>query len=114
MDMNEKYGGLFKAMPKAPLAEFLERVLEGLDEGQRSRLIIGEVSYNRYSPTVETLEVFMCLEPEDKNHWIWVRVESDSSRGTIEEQFLTKDSYLKQELHSLEECFDYYERKNEE
>jgi len=27
----------------------------------------------------------------------------------IEEQFLTKDSYRKQVLHSLEECFEYYD-----
>ena len=53
----------------------------------------------------------MVIDNPESDQWIWVRIESDSSRDTIEELILTRDSQEK-EPHSLEECFDYYERIN--
>ena len=79
-----------------------------------TKRIMEDVSYHRHNAEIVTLEAWMVMDNPESDRWIWVRVESDSSRNIIEEQFLTKDSYRKEELHSLEECFDYYERKNAE
>ena len=107
-----KYEELFAAFGKAPMKEFLELIFEGLSPELKRRLIIEDVSYHRHNAEIVTLEAWMVMDNPESDRWIWVRVESDSSRNIIEEQFLTKDSYRKEELHSLEECFDYYERKN--
>ena len=104
-----KYSDLFAAFEKAPMKEFLELLFNGVPPELKKRLIIEDVSYHRHSAVIVTLEAWMVIDNPESNRWIWMRVESDSSRDTIEEQFLTKDSYRKQELHSLEECFDYYE-----
>ena len=85
-----KYVELFAAFGKAPMKEFLELLFEG-------------VSYHRHNAEIVTLEAWMIIDNPESDRWIWVRVEADSSHNTIEEQFLTKDSYRKQELHSLEE-----------
>lgn len=111
MDKN-KYAELFAAFGKAPMKEFLELMFEGVPPALKIRLIIEDVSYHRHNAEIVTLEAWMVIDNPESDLWIWVRVESDSSRNTIEEQFLTKDSYRRQELHSLEACFDYYERKN--
>lgn len=113
MDKN-KYAELFAAFGKAPMKAFLELLFEGVPLALKKRLIIEDVSYHRHNAEIVTLEAWMLIDSPESDRWIWVRVESDSSRDTIEEQFLTKDSYRKQELHSLTECFDYYERKNAE
>lgn len=113
MDKN-KYAELFAAFGKAPMKAFLELLFEGVPLALKKRLIIEDVSYHRHNAEIVTLEAWMLIDSPESDRWIWVRVESDSSRDTIEEQFLTKDSYQKQELHSLTECFDYYERKNAE
>ncbi len=107
-----KYEELFAAFGRAPMKEFLELLFEGVPPALKKRLIIEDVSYHRHNADIVTLEAWMVIDNPESDLWIWVRVESDSSRNTIEEQFLTKDSYRRQELHSLEECFDYYERKN--
>ena len=108
MDKN-KYAELFAAFGKAPMKEFLELIFEGLSPELKRRLIIEDVSYHRHNAEIVTLEAWMVMDNPQSDRWIWVRVESDSSRNIIEEQFLTKDSYRKQELHSLEECFEYYD-----
>lgn len=105
-----KYEELFAAFGKAPMKEFLELIFEGLSPELKRRLIIEDVSYHRHNAEIVTLEAWMVIDNPESDRWIWMRVESDSSRDIIVEQFLTKDSYRKQELHSLEECFDYYER----
>ena len=103
-----KYEELFAAFGKAPTKEFLELLFEGVPPELKNRLIIEDVSYHRHNAEIVTLDAWMVIDHPESDRWIWVRVESDSSRDTIEEQFLTKDSYRKQELHSLEECFHYY------
>ena len=104
-----KYVKLFAAFGKAPMEEFLELLFEGVSKELKNRLIIEDVSYHRHSAEIVTLEAWMVIDSPESDRWIWVRVEADSSHNTIEEQFLTKDSYRKQELHSLDECFDYYD-----
>lgn len=107
-----KYNELFAAFEEAPMKEFLELLFEGVPVELKDRLVIQDVSYHRLSPEIVTLESWMVIDNPDSEQWIWVRVECDSSQDTIEEQFLTKDSYRKHELHTLEECFNYYERNN--
>lgn len=109
-----KYKELFAAFGKAPMKAFLELLFDGVSLELKKRIIIEDVSYHCHNAEIVTLEAWMVIDNPESDRWIWVRVESDSSQGTIEEQFLTKDSYRKQELHSLEECFDYYERKKAE
>ena len=96
------------------MRDFLELLFKEVPDQLRKRLIIEDISYHRHNAEIVTLEAWMVIDNPDSEKWIWVRVESDTSQNTIEEQFLTKDSYRRQELHSLEECFDYYERKNAE
>lgn len=109
-----KYKELFAGFGKAPMKAFLELLFDGVSLELKKHIIIEDVSYHRHNAEIVTLEAWMVIDNPESDRWIWVRVESDSSQGTIEEQFLTKDSYRKQELHSLEECFDYYERINVE
>lgn len=104
-----KYKELFVAFGQAPMKEFLDILFEGVPIELKNRLIIQEVSYHRLSPEIVTLEAWMVIDNPESDRWIWVRIESDSSRSTIEDLFLTKDSYRKQELHSIEDCFDFYE-----
>jgi len=108
-----KYSELFTAFAKAPMKAFLELLFEGVPLELKKRLIIEDVSYHRHNADIVTLEAWMVIDNPESDLWIWVRVESDSSRNMIEEQFLTKDSYRRHELHSLEECFEYYERNAE-
>lgn len=109
-----KYEELFAAFGRAPMRDFLELLFKEVPDQLRKRLIIEDISYHRHNAEIVTLEAWMVIDNPDSEKWIWVRVESDTSQNTIEEQFLTKDSYRRQELHSLEECFDYYERKKAE
>ncbi len=109
-----KYLELFAAFGEAPMKDFLELLFEGVPVELKDRLIIQDVSYHRLSPEIVTLEAWMVIDNPESDQWIWVRIESDSSRDTIEELFLTRDSSQEKEPHSLEECFDYYERKNAE
>ena len=104
-----KYSELFAAFEEAPLKEFLELLVDGVPQELKKRLIIEDVSYHRHSAAFVTLDAWMVINSPDSERWIWVRVEFDASHNTIVEQFLAKDSYRQQELHSLEECFDYYE-----
>ena len=104
-----KYNELFAAFEEAPMKEFLKLLFEGVPVELKDRLIIQDVSYHRLSPEIVTLEAWMVIDSPDSERWIWVRVEFDASLNTIEEQFLARDSYRQQELHSLEDCFDYYE-----
>lgn len=108
MNVKEKYEGLFKAIPKAPLADFLEKTLEGLNPEVRSKLIIEQVSYNRYSPEVDTLEAFLCLSPVEKNQWIWARVERDLRQESFEEHFFVSSAEGKFAMDSMAECIGYY------
>ena len=105
----DKYAELFTAFGKAPMKAFLELLFEGLPKELKKRLIIEDISYHRHNADIVTLEAWMVIDNPESNRWIWVRVEYDSFRNTIEEQFLTKDSYQRQELLSIEECFEYYE-----
>lgn len=109
-----KYKELFAAFERAPMRDFLELLFKEVPDQLRKRLIIEDISYHRHNAEIVTLEAWMVVDSPDSERWIWVRVEFDASHNTIEEQFLAKDSYRQQELHSLEECFDYYERKNAE
>ena len=104
-----KYEKIFTAFGKAPMKEFLELLFVGVPPALKKRLIIEDVSYHRHNAEIVTLEAWMVIDNPESDRWIWVRVESDSSRDTIEEKLLTKDSYRKEELHSLEECFEYYD-----
>lgn len=104
-----KYEKLFAAFGRAPMRDFLELLFKEVPDQLRKRLIIEDISYHRHDAEIVTLEAWMVIDNPESEKWIWVRVESDASQNTIDEQFLTKDSYRKQELHSLEECFDYYE-----
>ena len=106
-----KYNELFTAFGKAPMKEFLELLFEGVTVELKYRLILQDVSYHRLSPEIVTLEAWMVIDYPESDRWIWVRIESDSSNDTIEEQFLARDSYRKQELHSLGDCFDYYDNE---
>ena len=104
-----KYNELFVAFGKAPMKEFLEILFEGVPVELKDRLILQDVSYHRLSPEIVTLEAWMVIDYPESDRWIWLRIESDSSNDTIEEQFLARESYRKQELHSLGDCFDYYD-----
>ena len=104
-----KYKELIAAFEKAPMKEFLKLLFKGVPPELKKRLIIEDVSYHRHSAVIVTLEAWMVIDSPDSEQWIWVRVECDSSQNTIEEQFLAKDSYRRQELHSIEECIGYYE-----
>ena len=104
-----KYEELFAAFGKAPMKEYLELLFDGVPPELKKRPIIEDVSYHRQSATIVTLDAWMVIDSPDSERWIWVRVEFDASLNTIEEQFLARDSYRQQELHSLEDCFDYYE-----
>ena len=104
-----KYEELFAAFGRAPMRDFLELLFKEVPDQLRKRLIIEDISYHRHNAEIVTLEAWMVIDSPDSERWIWVRVEFDASHNTIEEQFLAKDSYRQQELHSLEECFDYYE-----
>ena len=104
-----KYKELIAAFEKAPMKEFLKLLFKGVPPELKKRLIIEDVSYHRRSAAFVTLDAWMVIDSPDSERWIWVRVEFDTSHNTIEEQFLAKDSYRQQELHSLEECFDYYD-----
>ena len=104
-----KYEELFAAFGRAPMRDFLELLFKEVPDQLRKRLIIEDISYHRHNAEIVTLEAWMVIDSPDSERWIWVRVEFDTSHNTIEEQFLAKDSYRQQELHSLEECFDYYE-----
>ena len=106
-----KFFELFAAFGEAPMKDFLELLFEGVPVELKDRLIIQDVSYHRLSPEIVTLEAWMVIDNPESDQWIWVRIESDSSKDTIEELILTRDSQEK-EPHSLEECFDYYERIN--
>ena len=104
-----KYEELFAAFGRAPMKEYLELLFDDVPPELKKRLIIEDVSYHRHSASFVTLDAWMVIDSPDSERWIWVRVEFDASHDTIEEQFLAKDSYRQQELHSLEECFDYYD-----
>lgn len=88
-------------MPKAPLAEFLERLLDGLGPDGRVQLIIEQLSYNRYSPEIDALEAFMCVAPVEKNQWIWARVERDLRQGIFEECFFVSSADQVKYIESL-------------
>lgn len=104
-----KYEELFAAFGRAPMKEFLELLFDGVPPELKKRLIIEDVSYHRHSASFVTLDAWMVIDSPDSERWIWVRVEFDTSHNTIEEQFLARNSYRQQELHTLIECFDYYE-----
>lgn len=108
--LKHKYESLFKAFPSAQLAKFLDSILEELTPEQKGTLIIEQVSYNRYSPDLESLEAFLCIAPAEKNHWIWVRVENNSCTKTISESFFIKTSYANYSMGSLKECLEYYNK----
>ena len=105
-----KYEELFTAFGKAPMEAFLELLFEGVPPKLKKRLIIEDVSYHRHNAEIVTLEAWMVIDSPESDQWIWVRVECDSSQNTVEEQFLARDSYREQELHSFEEWFNYYEK----
>ena len=90
------------------MEEYMELLFRGVPANLKNRLIMEEVSYHRFSAEIVTLEAWMIIDSPDSGQWIWVRVEADSSRNTIEEQFLARDSFRGQELHSIEECLEYY------
>lgn len=104
-----RYEELFAAFGRAPMKEFLELLFDGVPPELKKRLIIEDVSYHRHGASFVTLDAWMVIDSPDSERWIWVRVEFDTSHNTIEEQFLARNSYRQQELHTLMECFDYYE-----
>ena len=115
MDKN-KYAELFAAFGKTPMEDFLELLFEGVPPELKKRLIIEEASYKRYSAEIVSLEVWIVIDNPESDRWIWARVEYDASRNSIEDEFYTKDSYAGRGnvLNSIEECFDYDERKSTE
>ena len=104
----EKYAELFAAFAQAPMEEFLKTLFKGVPVEIRKQLVLEDVAYHRHSADVVALDAWMSLMPIEANQWIMARVEMDCSTGKIEELFLAKDSYRKQQLGSLEECVDYY------
>ena len=104
----EKYTELFAAFGQAPMEEFLKTLFMGISADIRKQLVLEDVAYHRHSADVVALDAWMSLVPIESNQWIMARVEMDCSTGKIEELFLAKDSYRKQQLRSLEECVDYY------
>lgn len=108
--MEEKYLNLFKAFERAPMEEFLKTIMDAVSAEDRKRLVLEDVSFHRYNADVVSLEAWMCLTPIESNQWIWVRVEKDSSSGSLQEEYNTKDSYGKESLHSLQACIDYYKK----
>ena len=111
----DKYAELFAAFGKAPMKEFLELLFEGVPPELKNRLIIVDVSYHRHSAEIVTLEAWMDIDNPESDRWIWVRVEHDSTKKTIEEEFevefYTKESYAGRDfvLNSIEDCFNRYE-----
>lgn len=109
-ELKHKYENLFNAVPNAPLAKFLDYILEDLPYEQKEKLIIEQVSYNRYSPNLESLEAFLCIAPVENNQWIWVRVDKNSHTKTISESFFIRSSYGNHSMGSLKECLDHYNK----
>ena len=83
-------------------------LFKGVSADIRKQLVLEDVAYHRHSADVVALDAWMSLVPIEANKWIVARVEMDCSTGKIEELFLAKDSYRKQQLGSLEECIAYY------
>ena len=108
----EKYSELFAAFRQAPMEEFLKLLFKGVSADIRKQLVLEEVAYHRMNADIVALDVWMCVAPVESNRWIWALVEMNGASGTIEEQFFTKDNYRQQALGSLEECIDYYKRRN--
>ena len=104
----EKYAELFAAFGRAPMEDFLRTLFKGVSIEARKQLVLEDVAYHRHSADVVALDAWMSLVPIESNQWIMARVEMDCSTGKIEELFLAKDSYRKQQLSSLEECVHYY------
>ena len=94
----EKYETIFEAFDKAPMEEFLETIFEDTTKELRDRLILEDV--------------WMVLSPLESNQWILALVEMDRSSGKMEEMFLTRDSYRKMTLNSIEDCVKYYQENN--
>ena len=83
-------------------------LFKGVSADIRKQLVLEDVAYHRHSADVVALDAWMSLVPIEANKWIVARVEMDCSAGKIEELYLAKDSYRKQQLGSLEECIAYY------
>ena len=108
----EELAELFAVFGQAPMDDYLERLFEGVPLELKKHLIIEDVSYHRYRAEIVTLEAWMVIDSLESDKWIWACVESDLSHNTIREYYLTRDSYLSQELHSIEDCIEYYNPHN--
>ena len=112
--MNIKaYRNLFDSFEQAPLADFLNVILAGISDDDKKELVIVDLSYHQLNAdNVLTLEAFFSISSIESDQWIWIRVEKDPESGRIQEEFYTRDSYLKNSLPSLQACINYYKKKN--
>ena len=112
--MNIKaYRNLFDSFEQAPLADFLNVILAGISDDDKKELVIVDLSYHQLNAdNVLTLEAFFSISSIESDQWIWIRVEKDPESGRIQEEFYTRDSYLKNSLPSLQACSNYYKKKN--
>ena len=102
---------LFQEFSEAPMIDFLEMLLSTLDEEQRNKLMIEDISYHRCSAQIVTLEAWICIEPVENNQWIWARIELNGETNTIEESYLTKEGFRENALTSIKDCIEQYEKK---
>ena len=107
------YRNLFDSFEQAPLADFLNVILAGISDDDKKELVIVDLSYHQLNAdNVLTLEAFFSISSIESDQWIWIRVEKDPESGRIQEEFYTRDSYLKNSLPSLQACINYYKKKN--
>jgi len=112
--MNIKaYRNLFDSFEQAPLADFLKVILAGISDEDKKELVIVDLSYHQLNAdNVLTLEAFFSLSSKESDQWIWIQVEKELKTGSIQEEFFTRDSYLRNSLPSLQACIDFYKKKN--
>ena len=107
------YRNLFDSFEQAPLADFLKVILMGISDEEQKELVLVDLSYHQLNAdNVLTLEAFISIASIESDQWIWIRVEKDLESGRIQEEFYTRDSYLKNSLPSLQACINYYKKKN--
>ena len=112
MVMKTKFDELFATFGKAPMHDVLELAFDGLSEQERNELTIESVSYTRYSPTLVSFEVSLCVNA-DAEKWISWSLEKDEDKGELREHILSKFNVGYQDsMRSISECIELYKEVN--
>ena len=112
MEMKTKFDELFAAFGKAPMHDILELAFDGLSEQERKELTIESVSYTRYSPTLVSFEVSLCVNA-DADKWISWYIEKDEDKGKLREHIQSKFNLGYQDsMRPISECIELYNEVN--